>query len=124
MMLTTPHTFRRVSIAILALVVVASCCSKHADPYPPTDAYDVDAAYENDLPDDAQLMREMWILLRADADTTDSTVILADYLADEAHAHALAGANDDALLFWSEAIRLIERSASDSTRVTPLPVSP
>jgi len=121
---TTLHTLGRISIATLLLAVVLSCNGKQPDPYPPAAVDTIEAPSEEDLPDDAQLMHEMWSLLRADADTTDPTVILADILADEAYAHALAGAQDDALLFWSEAIRIIEHTRPDSTRVSPNPVDP
>ncbi len=124
---TTLYILGRVSIAMLLLAVVLSCNGKQPDPYPPAviDTVEtVEAPSEDDLPDDAQLMHEMWSLLRADADTTNPTVILADFLADEAHAQELVGAHDDALLFWSEAIRLIEQTRSDSARVIPTPVAP
>ena len=121
---TTLHTLGRISIATLLLTVVLSCSGKQPDPYPPAVTDTVEAPSEEDLPDDAQLMYEMWSLLRADADTTNPTVILADVLADEAHAHELVGAHDDALLFWSEAIRLIEQNRPDSTHRAPAPVDP
>ena len=108
------HKLGRVSIAMLLLAGVLSCNGKQPDPYPQTGFDGVEATYEDDLPDDAQLIHEMWSLLRADAYTTDPTVILADILADEAYAHALAGAQDDALLFWRR--RFVSSNTLDPIR--------
>jgi hypothetical protein len=76
---------------------------------------------ESETHDTITLMHTAYRNARALVDTTAPEVILADILAEEAHTLALAGAEDESVLLWAEAITLLESCTPVQTKSTSSP---
>lgn len=108
----------------------ASCTGRRAVTHPSSQATQVEPAADDSLApaDEARLMAEAYHVARtapragrhdAHQAIVDSVLItLADETAAEAQTQALAGAYDEAIDLWSEAILLLESAHGDTTLQT------
>jgi hypothetical protein len=126
----TDGAVRYPTLILLLLVAILCACADSARTHnaetAPVTSVDANPARvpstdEFETHDTITLMHTAYRNVRALVDTTAPEAILADILAEEAHTLALAGAADESVLLWAEAITLLESCAPVQSKSTSSP---